>query len=224
MVVRCARRAVAEGPGGRSPLRIRCAGPLSLTRRRTRLRCSRAALLGPALSRARAAPGRSSAEASAPPTRRLKRWHCLGALACVQLRCSLLRRCAPRSTPAASSRQRGDRGNDQGPVGRRLSAQGTAFGLFALARLRAPAPRAAMRGDDIASPLIESGAGARTRVLRPTCWLRRADPGARAGAAVREELRCAESRRARTRRRTGPLPPCTELASAVSSPFRSSTT
>ena len=59
---------------------------------------------------------------------------------------------------------------------------------------------------------IESGAGARTRALRPTCSLRRAGPGTRAGAAVPEELRCEESRRARTRRRTGPLPPCTELA------------
>lgn len=48
-----------------------------------------------------------------PADAALKRWHCLGVLACVQLRCALLRRCAPRSTPAASSRQRGDRGNDQ---------------------------------------------------------------------------------------------------------------
>lgn len=72
--------------------------------------------------------------------------------------CPRIRRLAHERAPIAPARGRAPPGKGRGPATSRaaappapwavvLAAQGTAFGLFALARLRAPALRAAMRGD-----------------------------------------------------------------------------
>ena len=156
MVVRCARRAVAEWPGNgsreRAVARACGARELRSSTRRRRGREPRQAVL-----QRRRRPRRRGAEALALPRRPGVR---AAAVCAPSSLCSSLharRLVAPARGPRERPEQ--DRpGRD--PWAAVLATQGSAFGLFALARLRAPAPRADMRGDVIASPLIESGSAA----------------------------------------------------------------